>query len=65
MKNTVVVLTRDPVDFKKKLAELNLPDLEVIIPENPDESAKEVERANILLGNPPMVSKYINATKYE
>ncbi len=62
-KNTLVVLTRDPVDFRKKLAELNLPDLEVIIPKNPDEAQKEVAKANILLGNPPMVSKHINAAK--
>lgn len=62
-KNTVVVLTREVEDFKKKLSDLNLPDLEIIIPKDNENASAEVSKANILFGNPPLISKYINEAK--
>lgn len=63
VKNTVVVLTADQKKFREKLQILKLPDLEIIVPEDPDEAHAEVTRANILLANPVIAKKYINEAK--
>lgn len=62
-KNTVIALTTDPEDYRKKLAELNLPDLEVLIPQDPHNAKEEVGRANIIIGQPPLAKQYINEAK--
>ncbi len=62
-KNVLVVLTRDQVDYGKKLESLRLPKLKVIVPKDPYAAEKDVMRANILFANPLIANKYINKAK--
>ena len=59
MKNKLLVLTRNQQDFKKELAKLNLPKLEIIVPKNQKEIEENIAKVNIILGNPPIVKKYL------
>lgn len=65
MKNKVLVMVRDAVrnEFRKDLEKLNLPDLEIIIPENEEEIIKNIWEVNILFWNPPITKKYIHLAK--
>jgi len=62
-KNIVLVLTRDQEEFAARLQSLGLPDLEILAPKNDAEILENIEKANILLGNPPMAKSYINKAK--
>ncbi len=63
-KNILVVLTRDQVNYSKKLIGLKLPGLEIIVPKNPYKVGPEIKRANILFANPLMAKEYINEAKH-
>lgn len=62
-KNTVIVITRNQEEYERRLKALTLPDLEILAPRDAEEIQKCIERANILLGNPPLAKNYINAAK--
>lgn len=62
-KNTVIVITRNQEEYERRLAALGLPDLEVLAPRDEQGIRENIERANIMLGNPPLAKNYINAAK--
>ena len=62
-KNTVVALTTDPEDYAKKLQALHLPDLDILVPQDPRSARAEVGEANIIIGQPPLAKLYINEAK--
>jgi phosphoglycerate dehydrogenase-like enzyme len=45
------------------MQELALPELDVLAPASPEETRAQVGRANLILGNPPLVRNYINDAK--
>lgn len=63
MKNKILVLTKDQQEFKKKLDKLNLPKLDIIAPKNNKEIEENIAKANIILGNPPIIKKYLAKAK--
>lgn len=62
-KNTVIVITRNQEEYERRLAALNLPDLEVLAPRDEQGIRENIERANIMLARPPLARDYINAAK--
>lgn len=61
-KNILVILTYQN-SLAKKLSDLKFPELEIIVPKNPEEAHAEVAKATILFANPTIAKKYINETK--
>ena len=62
-KNTVIVISRNQEEYERRLKALNLPDLEILAPRDADGIRQNIERANIMLANPPLAKNYINAAK--
>src|SRR3989344_1970826 len=62
-RNTVIVISRNQEEYERRLNALNLPDLEILAPRDEDGIRQSIERANILLANPPLAKNYINAAK--
>ena len=62
-KNTVIVISRNQEEYERRLRALNLPDLEILAPRDADSMRQNIERANILLANPPLAKNYINDAK--
>lgn len=62
-KNVLVALTTEPDEYTEKLKALNLLDLEILIPRDPRNAKAEVDRANIIIGQPPLAKLYINDAK--
>ena len=62
-KNTLLVISRNQEEYERRLNALNLPDLEILAPRDEDGIRQSIERANILLANPPLAKNYINAAK--
>lgn len=62
-KNVLVALTTEPEEYAEKLRKLDLPDLEILIPQDPRNAKEMVSRANILIGQPPLAKLYINDAK--
>lgn len=63
MKNKVLVLVRDATrkDFENDLNNLDLPDLEVFIPENEQAILDNIKDVNIIFGNPTIAKNYVNS----
>ncbi|OGG56760.1 hypothetical protein A3D71_02460 [Candidatus Kaiserbacteria bacterium RIFCSPHIGHO2_02_FULL_55_20] len=59
-KNTVIVISRNQEEYERRLKALNLPDLEILAPRDADGIRQNIERANIMLANPPLAKNYIN-----
>lgn len=62
-KNTVIVISRNQEEYERRLTALNLPDLEILAPRDAEGILANIERANIMLANPPLAKNYINAAK--
>lgn len=62
-KNTLVLITDDQEGYGRKLKALDPPDLEILIPGNPQEVQDAIPRATIMLAAPPMAKNYINQAK--
>ncbi len=62
-KNTVIVISRNQEEYERRLTALNLLDLEILAPRDTEGIIANVERANIMLANPPLAKSYINAAK--
>src|SRR3989338_9611900 len=62
-RNTVIVITRNKEEYERRITALGLPDLEVLAPRDEDGIRQSIERANILLANPPIAKSYINDAK--
>lgn len=61
--NTLLVITRNPDIFGKKLAERNLPNLEIILGTDDEIIQQHISQASIILADPPLAAKWINQAK--
>lgn len=60
MTNKILILTRDQEEFLEEVQKLNLRDAEVFAPLNDWDFSLHIKDADIILGNPPLISQYIN-----
>ncbi len=58
--HTLLVLTTEQQKFGSKVRELELPDLDILVPRDEATIRDGLTRANILLANPIIAKKYIN-----
>lgn len=64
MKNKVLIITSDQDEFREKLEAYDLPDLEIIAPDDLDRISDYIDDVNIIFGNPFRFQKYLDsATK--
>ena len=63
VKNTLLVISRNQEEYERRLKALNLPNLEILAPRDAEGIRQNIERANIMLANPPLAKNYINAAK--
>ncbi len=61
--NTLIVISRNQEEYERRLTALNLPGLEILAPRDAEGILASIERANIMLANPPLAKNYINAAK--
>jgi len=59
----VVICTREQTEFKKKVEEYNLPNIELYAPESEQELISHISDAEVIFANPILLSKYINSAK--
>ena len=62
MKNTLLVLTREPEwdEFESTLNSFDLPELDMVVAKSESDIENHIGRCNILLANPPIAKNWIN-----
>lgn len=61
--NKLLIITRDQEDFLQEIQKLRLPDLDIYAPTSHEWILEHIQDVNIILGNPPLISQYINQAK--
>lgn len=62
-RNVILVISRNQEEYERRLTALNLPDAEIVAPSTPEGIRAALDRANILIANPPLAKMYINDAK--
>ncbi len=58
--NRLLILDSDALLYKKIIAERDLPDLEILVAENPDRAKSFLAEANIIFGTPALVAEVVD-----